>query len=85
MPDAIEKPTTSPLSVSPCSEIDEHDPMNDPEYHAYLEELAKDCKCRDAPCEGCMAGAPCDAVMGIEIDYDSWGDEELEDDDDEEY
>lgn len=59
------------------SGIDEHDPMNGPEYQAYL--VAKDCKCRESPCDGCMAGAPCDADMGIEIDCGIWGDE-LDDD-----
>ena len=42
-------------------ETDEYDLMGDPEYHAYLEVLAEDCKCAEKPCDGCMAGAPCDA------------------------
>lgn len=60
-PERDERTADSALSASPGSEIDEHDPMNDPEYHAYLEVLAKDCKCAEKPCDGCMAGAPCDA------------------------
>ena len=74
--------TTDPALTAPDgSEIDEHDPMNDPEYHAYLEVLAKDCKCAEKPCDGCMAGAPCDADTygdGLE-GWDLYSDEDLSD------
>lgn len=60
------------------------EPFDSPEYQKFLEDMAKTCKCADAPCDGCLAGAPCDA--------DTYGDgthgwslfNKYEDDEDEE-
>ena len=79
--------STNNPEPSPRIECDDLlcDPTDEPEYHAHLEELAKDCKCADKPCDGCMAGAPCDAYTygdGTEGWSLFGGEGEWEDDDD---
>ena len=35
--------------------------IDDPEYQAFLDDLALQCDAEDAPCETCLAGGVCDA------------------------
>ena len=66
MKESNEKPRTS-VSEVPSTALLAEDEYVDwtetPEYAAHCEELAKYCKCRYKPCDGCLAGAPCDADM----------------------
>lgn len=37
------------------------DPYDTPEYHAFVEQMAKYCTCRvDSPCDSVLAGGVCD-------------------------
>ena len=39
-------------------------PHDDPDYQAWVEELAKECACSgDRPCDGLMAGGLCDNLQ----------------------
>jgi len=40
------------------------DPMDDPEYQAFVDKLAQVCKCsHDKPCDGLLAGGMCDNIQ----------------------
>lgn len=54
---------------------DPEDPSEDPNYQAWLEELAKQCRCNPGslrPCDGLMAGGMCD---GLDLTEDREGDD----------
>lgn len=51
------------------------DPYSTPEYAAFVESMAKHCRCtRSCLCDGVLAGGMCDEI--IEDDYDEWNDRE---------
>src|ERR1051325_5575556 len=52
-------PSDAGLPPAPCSAS----PLDDPDYQAFVEEMAKLCRCTplsDRPCDGLLAGGPCD-------------------------
>lgn len=52
-------------------QAEEQNPYDTPEYQAFVEEMAKDCKCYPLevrPCDGLLAGGPCDR-MGQDSDF----------------
>jgi hypothetical protein len=54
------------------------DLADDPDYQAFVQEQAKYCRCTRGPCDGVLAGGPCDEIIDDEDDdeYDDWEDEE---------
>lgn len=51
------------------------DPTDDPQYQAWVESMAKHCRCRssDVPCAGVLAGGMCDEIddsADMDDDYD---------------
>ncbi len=57
----------------PSNPPEPEDPTDSPEWQVWIEGLAKHCRCRDnRPCDGLMAGGPCDELGDL-------GDELLED------
>jgi|WetSurMetagenome_2_1015567.scaffolds.fasta_scaffold185278_2 hypothetical protein len=59
------------------------DPLDDPNYQAFLVETAKGCRARDKPCPGCCAGGMCDGDLGgsLSEDYQPSDDGYFDDDD----
>lgn len=58
------------------------DPYDAPEYHAYVAECAKHCRCaaQFTPCDSCLAGGICDEIREPqdEPDYDrDYDDDEI--------
>lgn len=51
--------------------MSETDPYDTPEYQAFVEEMAKHCRCspRYRPCDGVLAGGVCDQMVD-EPDFD---------------
>lgn len=70
------------------SEPDDLYSLENPEYAAFVEATAKDCRCcsecgADRPCAGALAGGVCDSVcrcIDDDDDYDDWRDDEESDD-----
>jgi len=58
---------------------DDTDIADDPDCQAFVQEQAKHCRCSHGPCDGVLAGGPCD-----EIRYDDEEDDENFPDDEEE-
>lgn len=58
------EPTSSALCVAPRSASVTGDMTDDPEYQAWVESMAKHCRCRssDVPCAGVLAGGLCDEI-----------------------
>jgi|GEM_PF-4398732 hypothetical protein len=86
MPRKTHKPTAQrvPQALVGSTGGFDSDPSEDPKYQAWLEELAKECKCwPDCPCGGLMAGGLCDELdlrddeetADERYDLDVWGDE----------
>ena len=47
------------------------EPQEDEAYQAYIAECAKDCHCEvDGPCDGVLAGGPCDRIKDRRDDRD---------------
>jgi hypothetical protein len=62
-----------------------NDPFESLEYQSFEEEQAKHCRCtHNRPCEGVLAGGPCDEWIDDE-DEDDYDDEWWEDDEGEEW
>jgi len=57
------------VSIPPkCVRVDD-DPFDTPEYQAFIDEALKHCMCeRDNPCDGVLAGGPCDRRIDEMID-----------------
>jgi hypothetical protein len=53
---------------------------DDPEYQAWVESMAKHCRCRngDVPCDGVLAGGPCDEMPDPREDEDPRDQEDRE-------
>lgn len=66
------------------SPFNEEDPYATPEYQAFLEDVAKYCRCEyGKPCDGVLAGGMCDGLTLDERDYWSgWEEWENENTDD---
>lgn len=59
----------------------EPDPFDSPEYQAFVESMAKHCRCsHGGPCAGVLAGGPCDEITDHPSAFD-----ELDDWDDADY
>ena len=52
----------------------EDDPYDTPEYEAFVESMAKHCRCtRNVPCDGVLAGGMCDEIIDDDDDwYEEW-------------
>lgn len=51
-------------------------PYETREYQRFVQEMAKHCRCwRDGPCDGVLAGGPCDNVQPVDPDEDQEDDE----------
>lgn len=61
-PKIIEQPEARPVVA--CSDLLD-DPTDDPAYQAFAWSMAKYCHCRanNCPCDGVLAGGPCDMVQ----------------------
>ena len=58
------------------------DPYDTPEYHAWVESMAKSCHCaHNKPCDGVLAGGMCDNIQddpeGWEC-WDQWSEEQAD-------
>ena len=53
------------------------DPTYEPAYQAFVDEMAKLCRCsHDKPCDGLLAGGLCDNIQGS--DENDWREDEDE-------
>ena len=68
-PHMQEQPTDAETSPQLKPEMDMTD---DPAYHAWIESMAKHCRCsHNCPCDGVLAGGPCDDIQEHDNDdYD---------------
>lgn len=59
---------TTPQSASTSGSVS-GDMTDDPEYQAWVESMAKHCRCaHDCPCAGVLAGGLCDDIQDDERD-----------------
>ncbi len=63
-------------AMTPDARRNGDDPFDSPEYHAFVESMAKDCRCcpdccgGDIPCDTLLAGGCCDTRCRCEDDRD---------------
>lgn len=65
--------TFGEMPVDECIPYD--DMRNDPEYQAFMNEVAATCDADDCPCDSCLAGGICD---GPSLQAKSWHDSNAE-------
>jgi len=77
--------------MSSTTEKETQDPFESKEYQQFVESLAQECRCapccQSTPCDGLLAGGPCDSMrcdcsQGFDADeedredyWDDWGSE----------
>jgi len=64
------------LGAAPCSAL-ACDPYETEEYQRFVSEMAQHCQCRanNSPCDGVLAGGPCD-MLQEEQPHESFDDDE---------
>jgi hypothetical protein len=59
--------------------VEDTDIADDPDYQAFVQEQAKHCRCSHGPCDGVLAGGPCDEICDEEEYDENFPDDEEED------
>ena len=59
--DRTQAPTGTPVPVEAV--VGTPDPYDTPEYAAFIEEMAKHCRCTHTVCDGVLSGGVCDEII----------------------
>lgn len=72
LPPLPESKDAARVAASLADDPDVEDPYSSEEYQSFCEEMAEECECfPDCPCDGVLAGGPCDQIQREESEDQS--------------